>query len=153
MGAEKEAKVQVVPVFLTVDPERDGVKEVAEYVVEFHPRMVGLTGPMDKVGGAGQAVLCVEGWGVVGQSRLRGEGGGAEGSRRWQIRGGALQRGGRADWLSGCRLSRWLTGCVAGWLAGRPCWVTGLAGWLAGCWLSRWEIGGWLAGRPCWCCR
>ena len=27
---EKETGTQVVPVFLTVDPERDGVKEVAE---------------------------------------------------------------------------------------------------------------------------
>ncbi|QQP57146.1 Uncharacterized protein FKW44_002032 [Caligus rogercresseyi] len=26
------------------DPARDGVKEVAEYIKEFHPEMIGLTG-------------------------------------------------------------------------------------------------------------
>ena len=29
--------------------ERDGVKEVAEYIKEFHPRMVGLTGTTEQV--------------------------------------------------------------------------------------------------------
>eukprot|EP00887_Chlorella_sp_A99_P007715 scaffold20.g7715.t1 len=37
---EKDTGVQLTPVYITVDPERDGVAEVAEYVKEFHPRMV-----------------------------------------------------------------------------------------------------------------
>ncbi|XP_040572788.1 protein SCO2 homolog, mitochondrial [Lepeophtheirus salmonis] len=40
---------QIVPLFITVDPARDGVKEVSEYIKEFHPAMIGLTGTMDAV--------------------------------------------------------------------------------------------------------
>lgn len=29
---------------------RDGVKEVAEYVKEFHPKLIGLTGTEEQVG-------------------------------------------------------------------------------------------------------
>ena len=38
------AGVPVVPVFLSVDPERDTVRRVREYVSRFHPAFVGLTG-------------------------------------------------------------------------------------------------------------
>ena len=38
-----------VPLFITVDPERDGVKEVGEYVKAFHPKFIGLTGSAEKV--------------------------------------------------------------------------------------------------------
>ncbi|CAB4054762.1 SCO1 [Lepeophtheirus salmonis] len=31
---------QIVPLFITVDPARDGVKEVSEYIKEFHPAMI-----------------------------------------------------------------------------------------------------------------
>ncbi|KAF4383647.1 hypothetical protein F8388_014147 [Cannabis sativa] len=30
--------------FISGDPERDTVKQVAEYVKEFHPKLIGLTG-------------------------------------------------------------------------------------------------------------
>ncbi|KAL7419742.1 Cu-binding protein [Cryptotrichosporon argae] len=39
----------VLPVFVSVDPARDGVEQVRRYVSEFHPRLVGLTGEYDAV--------------------------------------------------------------------------------------------------------
>lgn len=41
---EKKAKVTVRPIFISVDPERDTPEQVRQYVTEFHPRLVGLTG-------------------------------------------------------------------------------------------------------------
>ncbi len=35
---------QVAPMFITVDPERDTVQVMAEYVSVLHPRLIGLTG-------------------------------------------------------------------------------------------------------------
>eukprot|EP00096_Caligus_rogercresseyi_P003211 TRINITY_DN1589_c0_g1_i1.p1 TRINITY_DN1589_c0_g1~~TRINITY_DN1589_c0_g1_i1.p1 ORF type:complete len:303 (-),score=65.60 TRINITY_DN1589_c0_g1_i1:300-1175(-) len=40
---------EIVPLFISVDPARDGVKEVAEYIKEFHPEMIGLTGTLEAV--------------------------------------------------------------------------------------------------------
>ena len=42
--ADKEYGPIVQPVFISVDPARDTVPQVARYVSEFHPRLVGLTG-------------------------------------------------------------------------------------------------------------
>ncbi|AQK68639.1 Protein SCO1 1, mitochondrial [Zea mays] len=46
---KEKAKLDVVPVFITVDPERDTVEQVRDYVKEFHPDLVGLTGTTDEV--------------------------------------------------------------------------------------------------------
>jgi len=46
---DKEAGPVVTPVFVSVDPARDGVPQVAQYVSEFHPRLIGLTGDYDSV--------------------------------------------------------------------------------------------------------
>lgn len=39
----------IIPVFVTCDPARDGPAELKEYLAEFHPRLVGLTGTYDQV--------------------------------------------------------------------------------------------------------
>lgn len=39
----------VNPVFVTCDPARDRVPQVAEYIADFHPRMIGLTGTYDAI--------------------------------------------------------------------------------------------------------
>lgn len=40
---EEEAK-KVHPLFITIDPDRDTVQALAEYVPQFHPAITGLTG-------------------------------------------------------------------------------------------------------------
>jgi len=40
---------QVVPVFITVDPDRDTGKVIEDYVKEFHPDMIGLTGTTEQI--------------------------------------------------------------------------------------------------------
>jgi protein SCO1/2 len=46
---------EVVPIFVTVDPERDTVPAMADYVALFHPDLVGLTGTVEEVGAAASA--------------------------------------------------------------------------------------------------
>ncbi|HDL16356.1 MAG TPA: SCO family protein [Rhizobiales bacterium] len=45
----------VTPVFITIDPERDTVKQMASYVTNFHERMVGLTGTAEEIRAAAKA--------------------------------------------------------------------------------------------------
>eukprot|EP00094_Tigriopus_californicus_P012121 TCALIF_11713-PA protein Name:"Similar to inx2 Innexin inx2 (Schistocerca americana)" AED:0.09 eAED:0.09 QI:0/0/0/0.75/1/1/4/0/526 len=46
---EMEKMSEFVPLFITVDPERDQVPQVKEYIKEFHPDMIGLTGTPEKI--------------------------------------------------------------------------------------------------------
>ena len=46
---------EVQPLFITVDPVRDTVEALAEYVPSFHPRLVGLTGSDEQIRDAAQA--------------------------------------------------------------------------------------------------
>lgn len=46
---------KVTPLFITVDPERDTPKVLAEYVKTFHPRLIGLTGTSEQIKSAAQA--------------------------------------------------------------------------------------------------
>ena len=39
----------VVPIMISVDPERDGVSQMKEYCKEFHDELIGLTGSVQKV--------------------------------------------------------------------------------------------------------
>jgi protein SCO1/2 len=52
--APEEAQ-QVVPMLITIDPERDTVEQLAEYVPLFSPRVVGLTGTPEQVAAAAKA--------------------------------------------------------------------------------------------------
>jgi len=45
----EQAGKSIQPVFISVDPERDSPKQVKQYVKEFHPRMLGLTGTIKQV--------------------------------------------------------------------------------------------------------
>ncbi|XP_076330122.1 LOW QUALITY PROTEIN: protein SCO1 homolog, mitochondrial-like [Tachypleus tridentatus] len=47
---EKQENVsKIVPVFITVDPERDNVEAVASYTREFSPKLIGLTGSKEQI--------------------------------------------------------------------------------------------------------
>lgn len=45
----------LVPLFITVDPERDTAEKLALYVKSFHPSLVGLTGSEEQVKAAAKA--------------------------------------------------------------------------------------------------
>ncbi len=47
--------IEVTPVFITVDPERDTPPLLTHYVKQFHPRMVGLTGSRENISNAAAA--------------------------------------------------------------------------------------------------
>jgi protein SCO1/2 len=47
LTAEELDKVQVI--FVSVDPERDTPKQLANYVAFFHPKIIGITGTPEKI--------------------------------------------------------------------------------------------------------
>ena len=49
LDAMGKAGETVVPVLITVDPERDGPAELADYVGLFHPALAGLTGTPEQI--------------------------------------------------------------------------------------------------------
>ena len=47
--------IDVTPVFISIDPERDTPKALADYAYNMHPKLVALTGSTDEVRAASQA--------------------------------------------------------------------------------------------------
>uniref|UniRef100_H2Y6W8 Thioredoxin domain-containing protein n=2 Tax=Ciona savignyi TaxID=51511 RepID=H2Y6W8_CIOSA len=45
----------ILPVFISIDPERDTPEAVKSYIADFHPNMVGLTGTREQVDKASHA--------------------------------------------------------------------------------------------------
>jgi protein SCO1/2 len=52
IDAMGEAGAGVMPVLITIDPERDTPEQIADYVARFHPRMLGLTGSAAQIADA-----------------------------------------------------------------------------------------------------
>ncbi|KAL1696099.1 SCO1 protein [Schizophyllum commune] len=46
-GVEKDTSLALLPLFITVDPQRDTLPAIARYLADFHPRFVGLRGGWD----------------------------------------------------------------------------------------------------------
>ncbi|MBK1696969.1 SCO family protein [Rhodovibrio salinarum] len=46
---------RITPVFITIDPARDDVARMRDYVANFHPRLIGLTGDKQAIQQAAQA--------------------------------------------------------------------------------------------------
>jgi protein SCO1/2 len=46
---------RIVPIFITLDPERDTPAKLADYVKSFHPRLVGLTGSASDIAAVAKA--------------------------------------------------------------------------------------------------
>ena len=51
----EEMGVDVTPVFITIDPERDTPEVMAEFADVMHPKMIGLTGSLEQVKAASLA--------------------------------------------------------------------------------------------------
>ncbi|XVE62060.1 hypothetical protein DITRI_Ditri06bG0088800 [Diplodiscus trichospermus] len=46
---KEKAGIEILPLFISVDPERDTAEQVREYVREFHPKLIGLTGNPEEI--------------------------------------------------------------------------------------------------------
>lgn len=52
LGAEAD---EIQPIFITIDPERDTTAVLKDYMGNFHPRFVGLTGTAEEIAAAARA--------------------------------------------------------------------------------------------------
>ena len=44
-----DKNVSIIPLFITVDPERDTVEVLKKYLTNFHPKIIGLTGTNEQI--------------------------------------------------------------------------------------------------------
>ncbi len=51
----EEMGLEVTPVFISIDPERDTPEAVGDFAANLHPRAIGLTGSPEQVRAASQA--------------------------------------------------------------------------------------------------
>jgi cytochrome oxidase Cu insertion factor (SCO1/SenC/PrrC family) len=47
-GLSEKSLNKILPLFISIDPERDTVEYIKEYTEMFHPRLVGLTGSVEE---------------------------------------------------------------------------------------------------------
>ncbi len=52
LGSEAD---KIRPILITIDPERDTMETMAQYVANFHPRLLGLTGTQEQIATAASA--------------------------------------------------------------------------------------------------
>lgn len=50
-----EKGIEVTPVFITIDPDRDTAEALGDYAANLHPKLVALTGNADQIRAASQA--------------------------------------------------------------------------------------------------
>lgn len=50
-----EEATRIQPIFITVDPERDTVAHLKDYMAHFHPRFLGLTGTTEEIAAVAKA--------------------------------------------------------------------------------------------------
>lgn len=55
--AHPDLAAKVQPLFVSIDPARDGPKQVGEFAAAFHPRLIGLTGTPAQVDAAAKAFV------------------------------------------------------------------------------------------------
>lgn len=58
---------QVIPIFISVDPNRDTVENMDMYVKYFDPKMVGLTGTYEQVKAAAKSLKATYGYSLEGK--------------------------------------------------------------------------------------
>ncbi|KAJ1673260.1 Cu-binding protein [Spiromyces aspiralis] len=49
LDQDPESRDMVTPLFITCDPQRDDPATIKQYLKEFHPKIIGLTGTIDQV--------------------------------------------------------------------------------------------------------
>ncbi len=51
----EQEEERILPIFITVDPDRDSAERIVSYLAHFHPRFVGLTGSRDALARAAES--------------------------------------------------------------------------------------------------